>query len=157
MRTITVQFTVPESYEADYADVVAELVMADFFDGNGFDKARVISDSAPPAGTPRAIVAASMARADAAGLNNLEACVKTHRDFLVITCDPRCWCWVAEAAVNAYALLAATYDDMLAERYEGRDKLSTWGDAAETAEQLEDDLYQAMNDLRPDDAEKAGK
>ena len=56
MRIITVQFTVPESYEADYSDVVAELVMADFFDGNGYDEAKIISDSAPPAGTPRAVV-----------------------------------------------------------------------------------------------------
>ena len=56
MRTITCKFTVPESYEDDYKDVVAELVAADFFDGNGYDGLEVLSDSAPPAGTPRAVV-----------------------------------------------------------------------------------------------------
>lgn len=46
MRQITIQFEVPEEYEADYADVDAQLVFEDFFPSEvGFT---VISDTAQP-------------------------------------------------------------------------------------------------------------
>ena len=54
MRTITARFTIPEEDEADYADVIGELVLADYmaYSSVGFE---LVSDSAPPAGTEFAV------------------------------------------------------------------------------------------------------
>lgn len=147
MRTITAKITVRlENDEDEYADTVAEEVLGDFLDP-GLER-ESISDSAPPAGTPRAnatadvcwcghrwsshnehgccwdddchcvhprpgdsrtVVASSMARGDSAGL------VEKYKARRRV--DPN---RAFNELYDAYALLAATYDEMCAERWAER-------------------------------------
>jgi len=118
MRTITFKMTLGGDDEADYADVVAELVMEDFCHASGLG---IVSDSAPPAGTPRAVVASSMARADAAGL------IEKYKRFRGGRLSTEIGAFTLESLYaaldslyDAYTLLCATYDDLLAERYAER-------------------------------------
>ena len=164
MRTITARLTIPEEDEAGYADVIGELVLADYMADSSVGL-ELVSDSAPPAGTPhapstgsgQAVVASSMARAAAAGLvekyaglSRLEWRTTGNTPFVEL--------------YKAYCLLAASFDDLLAERDvpcfccdDDCQSSCRCYRSTQTTEQLEDDLYQAMNDLRPDDAEKASK